>query len=344
MTASVTGVPREPRMQALKYWVLERKVPVFGWSLIVTLLLGGVIAWQAGAVNPSLIAQPRTSFGTEGANLVEKGGLGPKVEIGAVGEDLTRTYIIRAKGAKGPQPAVIFLHGFGSSIVAGYEPWLEHLAKSGVTVIFPAWQQPPFPTDGSQDPRTNMFRGVELATKAVPVLEDQVAAVGLSAGGALAFDYAALAAKLDIPKARLVYSIYPGRAFPGEKKPILPIPPVEGMEPDAKVVTVVSEKDEEAGTMWGVQQYDQLASRPDNLRELRYVTTPGLGDHYAPGDTDAKARKEFWKPLDTMLTEHLGAKLLVDEDLRQSIRETRAVKKSVATQTLFRPEEDESQQ
>ncbi|MBJ7471116.1 MAG: hypothetical protein JHD16_07430 [Solirubrobacteraceae bacterium] len=336
MSASITGLPREPRLQALRYWIAEHRLPVFGWGAILAMLVGAVVAWQLGVVNPSPIAEPRTSFGTEGANLIEKGSVGPGVEVGAVGDGETRTYILREKGAVGPQPAVIFLHGFGSSIIVGYEPWLEHLAKSGVTVIFPSWQQPPFPTDGSQNPRTNMFQGVQLAAKAVPIIPDQVAAVGLSAGGALAFDYAALATELDVPKARLVLSIYPGRAFPGQKDPILPIPPVGGMEPDAKVVTMVSRKDEEVGTFWGKQQYDALATRPDDLRELVYVKTPGLGDHYAPGDTDAKARRVFWKRLDNLMTTHLGAKLDLDADLRESVRADRRVQRNLKEQSMFR--------
>ncbi len=338
MSASITGVPREPRLTALRYWVSEHRVPVIGWSTIVVLIVGALIAWQAGAVNPSYIAQPPTSFGTEGANLVEKGGIGDDVEVGAVGsiDDETRTYIVRAKDAKGPQPAVIFLHGFGSSIIAGYEPWLEHLAKSGVTVIFPSWQQPPFPVDGSQNPRTNMFRGVELAAKAVPIDWSKTAAVGLSAGGALAFDYAALAKKLDVPKAKLVLAIYPGRAFPGQRDPILPLPPLDDFPSGAHVVTMVSPKDREVGTRWGTEQDAALAARPDVSHELITVKTPGLGDHYAPGDTDAKARRVFWKRLDNLLTTELGAKLVLDTDLRESIRADRKVKKNLREQSMFK--------
>ena len=336
MSASITGIPREPRLQALRYWVADHKLPVFGWGAILALIVGALLAWQVGVVDPSPLAEPETSFGTEGANLVEKGGIGDDVEVGAVGDGQTRTYIIREKGATGPQPAVIFLHGFGSSIIAGYEPWLEHLAKSGVTVIFPSWQQPPFPTDGSQNPRTNMFRGVELAVKAVPVIPSQVAAVGVSAGAALAFDYAALGKKLDIPKANLVLSIYPGRAFPGQKEAILPIPPVGDMEPDALVVTMVSPRDKVAGTSWGKQQYKALATRPDDLRQLVYVKTPGLGNHFSPGKTDAKARAQYWKRLDNLMTTHLGAKLTLDSDLRESIRADRRVQKDLAEASMFR--------
>lgn len=344
MSASITGVPREPRLQAIRYWIGEHKVSFFGWSTIVVGLTAAVLGWQVGLYDPSPIAEPPTSFGIAGANLVERGGVGPEVEVGAVGDGETRTYILRKTGtASEAQPVVIFLHGFGTSIIAGYEPWLEHLVKEGVTVIFPSWQQPPFPIDGSQNPRVNMFRGVELAVKemdkhGVRYAPNQVATVGLSAGGALAFDYAALSRDLDIPKSRLVLSVYPGRAFPGQPKdePILPLPATGALGDDTMVVTMVSPKDREVGTYWGEQQHEALADRPDALKELVYVRTPGLGDHYAPGDTDAKARRVFWKKLDNLLSTHLGAKLELDMDLRESIRADRRVKRDLRDQSLLR--------
>jgi pimeloyl-ACP methyl ester carboxylesterase len=336
MSASTTGVPREPRGQALRYWLAERKLQVFAWTLIAVLVVGGLGLWKAGAVDPTGVSKPGTSFGTAGANIVETGNLGPDVEVGAVGDGLTRTYIIRGAGMKGPQPAVIFLHGFGSSLVVGYEPWLEHLAREGITVIFPTWQQPPFPTDGSQNPRTNMFDGIKLALKAVPVQEDKIAAMGLSAGAALAFDYAALSKSVGLPDAGLVYSVYPGRAFPGEKKAILPIPSIKDIPANTKIVSVVSEKDDEAGTRWGIEQYDALASRPANLRQLTYITAPGLGDHYAPADNTSRARHTFWLPFDKLLTEHLGVKRLPDLAVRNAAREAHLVKKHLKANGIFR--------
>lgn len=340
MSVAVPGVPRERRRTALRWWLRERRLATIGWSLIVLVIGGTLGGWKLGVFDLSPISQPPTDFGTEGANLVERGALGPDMEVGAVGEDQTRTYIIRKKGTTKPQPTVIMLHGFGSSIVAGYEPWIEHLANEGVTVWFPSWQQPPFPTDGTQNPRTNMFSGVELAAKAVPPIEGQVAVAGISAGAALAFDYAALGTRLNVPKTKLVYSVYPGRAFPGQKEPILPIPTDGGMQEGTKVITLVSRRDEEVGTRWGVEQYDELADRPDlkDQRELIYVTDRQLQSHYDPGKDDAAARAQFWKPLDTALTLHLGAKLAVDEPLRRSILQARKVKRDLKKDKILRDE------
>lgn len=330
------GLPREPLHQRIRYWVAERKLAVGGWLLVLLIVGGGLVAWKAGAVDPTPGAQPNTSFGAPGANSYERGATGSDVEVAAVGDGATRTYILRAKGAKGKQPAVIFLHGFGSSFIVGYEPWLTHLAREGITVIFPSWQAPPYPTDGSQNPRSNMFEGVQKAVAAVPVDERKVAVVGVSAGGALAYDYAALSSKLDVPRPGLVYSIYPGRAFPGETTPILPLPPAGGLPANTRVVTLVSRRDEEVGTKWGKEQYESLASRPDRLSALVYVTEPGVGDHYAPGDTTQRARRVFWKPFDTELTKQLGITLQPDTAVLEATRAENAVSGEIERESLFR--------
>ncbi|MBO9531880.1 MAG: alpha/beta fold hydrolase [Solirubrobacteraceae bacterium] len=330
------GLPREPRLRALRYWMRERRLMLLGWLVVVLVIVGALTAWQAGAVNPSPLAQPPTSFGIPGANLYEKGAIDPSLEVGAVGKDETRTYIIKAKGAHDPQPAVIFLHGFGSSFLAGYEPWISHLAREGLTVIFPAWQAPPYPTDGSQNPRANMFEGVKLAVDAVRIQQDRVAVIGTSAGGALAFDYAALGSKLPVPQAKLVYSIYPGRALPGESEILLPLPPVGNLPENTRVISLVSRKDRDVGTRFGKEQYEILRSRPDALRALVYVTEKGLGDHYAPGDTTQAARRVFWRPFDAELTNHLGIQLKPDTALVAATRAQNAVSDAIERDSIFR--------
>ncbi|MDO9352402.1 MAG: hypothetical protein Q7T55_01815 [Solirubrobacteraceae bacterium] len=313
-------LPREPLGITFRYWLREQRVAVAAWLLIVVLLLAGAGLYVAGALDPFKIKTADTTFGTKGANLVERGAFGSDIDVGVVGDGQDTTFIIRDKSLSGPQPAVIFLHGFGSSLVVGYEPWLEHLARQGLTVIFPSWQQPPFPIDGTQNPRVNMFRGVRLAVQAVPIQQDKVAVMGFSAGAALAFDYAALSKKLDVPKAGLVYSVYPGRAFPGEEKVMLPLPPAGDIPADTKIVTLVSRKDREAGTAWGRAQYDSLAGRGRDLRELVYVDTPGLGGHFAPAEVGRDVRTTFWQPFDRLLTAHLGVQRLPDPALKRSIR------------------------
>jgi dienelactone hydrolase len=336
MTDLLTEVPREKWRTTLRYWARERKLPIAAWTVIVVCIVGGLGLYAKGDVDPIRIDNPNTSFGTAGANLVEVGALGPDVEVGAVGKNLTRTYIIRARGAKGKQPAVIMLHGFGSMLVVGYEPWIEHLAREGFTVIFPTWQQPPFPVDGSQNPRTDMFDGVRLAVKAVPVIENQVAVMGFSAGAALAYDYAALSKGEGVPPAGLVYSVFPGRAFPGETKPILPIPPSTNIPPHILIDTLISTKDRDAGTKWGIQQYDALRGRGSQYRKLTYITAKGLTDHFAPAKYTSEARRTFWTPFDDELKDDLGAKVIPDEVLRYTMHQNKIVAEHLKQQSIFR--------
>ena len=211
-----TPVVRETKRRAVIRWVRERgRCTLVGWgtAAVAILLLAALLSTKA--VNPSPLATKPTSFGTAGANILERGALPDDVEIGVVGHGQSTTYVIKKKGVATPQPGVVFLHGFGFQLVAGYEPWLTHLAREGLTVIFPTWQQPPYPIDGSQDPRKNMFDGVRAAVKAVPISGSTVSVIGLSAGGALSLDYAANYKENGVPMPSVVEAVYPGRALPG---------------------------------------------------------------------------------------------------------------------------------
>ncbi len=52
-----------------------------------------------------------------------------------------KVHVYRPDGPSLPAsaPVVLFAHGFGASGPAGYEAWLEHIAKQGVLVVFPVY-------------------------------------------------------------------------------------------------------------------------------------------------------------------------------------------------------------
>ncbi len=66
------------------------------------------------------------------------------------------------------------------------------------------------------------------------------------------------------------------------------------------------------------------------------MTEPGLGDHYAPGDTDRKARRVFWRPFDKELTEHVGITLKPDRKLIAATRAEQQVSDQIERNSLFR--------
>ncbi len=61
----------------------------------------------------------------------------------------------------------------------------------------------------------NAQAGIRLAFDELDLRRDGLVVAGHSAGGALAADYAAIAARADLPPPRAVLSIYPGRSFRG---------------------------------------------------------------------------------------------------------------------------------
>ncbi len=108
---------------------------------------------------------------------------------------------------------MIFLHGWGATEPRFYGPWLEHLARAGNAVVYPRYQQsvaePPAQVLG------NAQAGIRVAFDGLDLDRDGLVVAGHSAGGALAADYAAIAARADLPPPRAVLSMYPGRSFRG---------------------------------------------------------------------------------------------------------------------------------
>jgi acetyl esterase/lipase len=232
----------------------------------------------------------------------ERGRLPYDLVAGAVGQGARRAFVVTETHASGARPAIVLLHGWGSRTMAGYEPWIAHLARAGLTVIFPVYQAPPY-TDrrGFREAYPNMIAGVRAALDRVPVDRRRVAVAGVSAGGALAADYAATASRLELPAPKAVYAVYPGRAvFDG---PVL-LPRRRGRTaPGTLIVTVASRWDRIVGTRWARQILHDASAVPASHKRLRLVRSASLGDHGAPGRTSPAVERTFWRPLDRLLAE-----------------------------------------
>ncbi len=208
-----------------------------------------------------------------------------------VGRGPVTTTILRPAGAASPLPVVLFLHGWGATRPESYRPWLEHLARRGNAVLYPRYQDsvatPPPQVLG------NVLAGVRLALSRLDEDPRSLVAVGHSAGGALASDYAAIARRVGLPEPRAVLSAYPGRSlrgFPARIPPVRPVP--DGIA----VLALGSTQDAVVGTSFA---RDIARSAPDG----RYVEvrTAGARDHLAPQRADAVARRVFWARLDRLI-------------------------------------------
>jgi hypothetical protein len=200
--------------------------------------------------------------------------------------------VYRPRGAPRRPPGVLFLHGWGATDPVAYGRWIVHLVRAGNEVVYPRYQRgvasrPDRAFDG-------VVRGVITAMSAAPVRRGSLVVAGHSAGGAMAADYAAAAARIPaLPRPRAVFSVYPGRRIPG-----IPIglPEARGDVPrTTRVVALAGARDSVVGTSWA----QRIARRAHGRYVL--VTDPLVADHAAPQRFDAHARRAFWRPLDRLI-------------------------------------------
>ena len=209
------------------------------------------------------------------------------------GEGAGRVTVIRRADAKPPFPAVIFLHGWGATEPRFYGPWVEHLARAGNAVVYPRYQQsvaePPAQVLG------NAQAGIRLAFDELDLRRDGLVVAGHSAGGALAADYAAIAARADLPPPRAVLSIYPGRSFRGIDVGI----PSAGPVPAGVTLRVLTGAQDRVVDPRDAQAIVRDARTGD--RRLSLIRAAGAADHLGPQRDTPIARRTFWARLDRMI-------------------------------------------
>ena len=195
-------------------------------------------------------------------------------------------------------PVVVFLHGWGAPQPDFYRPWLEHLARRGSAVVYPHYQEsfiePPAQALG------NVLAGVRLALARPRLDTGSLVVAGHSAGGSLAADYAAIAATADLPPARAVLAVYPGRRLPRVPRGLPEIPP-QRIPADTAIEALASREDGIVGTETAREIVSGATQVPRGRRRLVLVTDPAADDHQAPLRADAAARRAFWAPLDRLI-------------------------------------------
>ena len=215
-----------------------------------------------------------------------------------VGRGARSAAIVRRAGARGPQPVVIFFHGWGLVEPAAYRRWVRHLAALGNTVVVPRYQR-----DAAADPRRvrgHALAGIRRALERVPVAAGQLVVAGHSAGGALAVDYAAVADAHRLPRPVAVFAVYPGRrilGYPGG----IPQADVARIRASTHLTVLASSADEVVGSEPARELVRATTVIPSSRRRLVMVTAPEAAGHYAPTRSDAAARRAFWRPLDRLI-------------------------------------------
>ena len=221
----------------------------------------------------------------------------PAIVTEQVGRGAQTAWIVR-QDVPGIQPVVLFLHGWGATEPRFYRPWLDHLARQGVTVIYPRYQDsflmPPAQALG------NALAGVRLALARVGGEPGQFVVVGHSAGGALAADYAAIATTAKLPVPMAVLALYPGRTLRGAPLSIPEIDP--GRIPGfVRIEALAGERDTTVGTTVARRIVAGAAQVARARRRYTLVRDPAVADHLGPQRSGPATRRVFWARLDALL-------------------------------------------
>ena len=221
-----------------------------------------------------------------------------RIERIRVGRGVRGAVIVRRSDATGPQPTVIFLHGWGLTERSDYWRWIRHLAVRGSTVIVPRYQRSE--RDSPYVVLDRSLAGVRTALKRAPVMPGTLVVAGHSTGAALAADYAASAASEGLPRPEAIFAVYPGRAILGYPRGV---PPVDGsrIAPATRIVAMAGANDSVVGTAPAKALLAAATRVPDSRRRYVLVNDPGVSDHFGPTRSGSRARKVFWRRLDRLI-------------------------------------------
>ena len=197
---------------------------------------------------------------------------------------------------------VVFGHGWklappssAYSWVGQFRPWLDHLAADGSAVIFPRYQL------GVGDPQDatrvlDFATGIHTGYALVGRPKVPVVAVGYSFGASLAFYYGANARAWKVPVPQAVQATFPAGMIEGAVLPAL--------DRWVRVLIQVGDADTEAGSGGANSFWKWLASHPAPLKSYEIVhSSPQLtANHAAPKATNPAAQRDFWAPLDRLIT------------------------------------------
>ena len=206
-------------------------------------------------------------------------------------------------------PVVAFLHGWGVLEPGVYLPWITHLVRRGNIVVYPQYQanrktlSPQFTPNAVQallDACARLLDGTHVAPDFT-----RFALVGHSAGGMIAANLAAVAARHGLPEPRALMAAEPGNSC-AETVGCVPSADYSAIPAGILLLTVAGDRDTVVGTneaQWIYSSASQVPGANKNYILLRSDThgTPDLlASHGAPTDQPLNAFDyyAFWKWFD----------------------------------------------
>ena len=141
----------------------------------------------------------------------------PDIEVvkRSVGTASAVTYVFHAAGEPAaPRPVVVFLHGWGALNPMTYGGWIDHLARRGYLVLFPAFQEvgKTRPVDASGIAATLVRDALATLGTDAQARPDpgRLTYIGHSAGAGIAANLAAESKGGTLPVPKLVLALMPG--------------------------------------------------------------------------------------------------------------------------------------
>jgi pimeloyl-ACP methyl ester carboxylesterase len=265
--------------------------------------------------------------------------------------DGPRSYWLFEPAEPKPERAavVVFLHGWFAVNPAFYGAWIDHLVRSGHTVVFPRYQN-----DVGTLPREFLPNAMAAIRDALGVLETGVkhvrpdptkfVLIGHSAGGNLAAQIAAVAPDphSGVPQPRAIIALMPGEVVPCRE------PSLDRIPASTLLIVAVGEDDLLVGDLRGRQIFTQASTVPRArkrymvFRSDRHGFPPIVAEHTAPtganrrldtgegvfrtfqmslGEVNAMDRAGFWRVTDATLETAFAGKTF-DEAILDEARFT----------------------